>query len=190
MNYSDLIQAVQASLHTCPSKSLWDPSVHLRDQRHQCCGTAGHDSIPLQTPPKIHDAELTAADVTGVCLNNFCNPAQCKHWQKLGELHVYLWQNLLKLFPVAPESSRWNSQCELGGLMVLHLCVQPSISSVWHLLAETLFKECWMSTYQVLLRSHQTLLWTAVVSLVSTMPGCALGVPSMSAQVFSPGPLF
>lgn len=34
-----------------------------------------------------------------------------------------------------------------------------------------------MSTYQALLRSHQTLLGTAVVSQVSTMIGWALGVP-------------
>lgn len=187
MHYSDLIQAVQSSLHTCPTESFWDPSVHLRDQRHQWHGTLGHDSIPLQTPPKIHDAELTAAGVTGVCANKFCNPAQCKHRQKLRELQVYFWQTILKPSPVAPDSFRWNSQC---GLMVLHLCVQPSISSVWHLLAEILFKECWMSTYQVLLRSHQTMLGTAAVSLVSTMPGCALGIPSMGVQDFSPAPLF
>lgn len=141
--------------------------------------------------PKFSDAVLTAAEATGVCANRCCNPAQPKYWQKLGELlHVCLSQTVLKSFPAAPDSSRWNSQRERGGSMVLYLCVQPSTSSVWQFLAEILLKECWMSIYQVLIRSHQTSLGTALVSQVSTMPGCALGVPTMGVQVFSPAPLF
>lgn len=123
VHYSDLIQAVQASLHTCPTKSLRPLSTPQRPK----ASVALH-SIPLQSHPKIHDAELTAAEVTGVCANRFHNPAQRKHWQTLWELHVYLSQTILKPFPVAPDSSRWNSQRDLGESMVLYLCAQPSIS--------------------------------------------------------------
>ena len=91
-------------------------------------------------------------------------------------IYYELYWNIFQWLLLAPGSRagvRW------VGCWACTLCcqrftlAQPSISSVSQLLAELLLKEHRMGMSQVLTRSHETLSGTALVSQVSTMPGCA-----------------